>query len=211
MHQILFYTVSAMLLVSGILTVTSTRFFRAAVYLLATLLFTAGIYFMMAFNFIAIVQIVIYVGGIVVLILFSILLTHTPGATVLKPGWKAILSGLLVSGAGFALTTYVFSGYLFKANTSAPENMQVKAIGNQLLNATQSGYLLPFELITVLLLVAMISSITIAVGEDKLKVKKPVRDNLAEALNKILMEINTIKNFDEPTSEEIGGESALKK
>jgi len=59
-----------MLLFLAILTVTSLKFFRAAVYLLATLVLTAGIYFMMAFNFIAIVQIVIYVGGIVVLILF---------------------------------------------------------------------------------------------------------------------------------------------
>jgi len=53
-------------------------------------------------------------------------------------------------------------GLCFKAIKTGPENMQVKTIGNQLLNINTSGYLLPFELITLLLLVAMISSITIA-------------------------------------------------
>ena len=73
-----------------------------------------------------------------------------------------------------------------------------------------SGYLLPFELITLLLLVAMISSITIAVAEHKETVK-PVKDLLSETLDKILIEINTSNSQDEPTSEEIGGKPALKK
>jgi len=198
MHQIIFYIISAMLLFLAILTVTSLKFFRAAVYLLATLVLTAGIYFMMAFNFIAIVQIVIYVGGIVVLILFSILLTHTPGSKVLKAGWKNVIPALIVSIGGFGLTTYVFVGYVFKAIKTGPENMQVKTIGNQLLNINTSGYLLPFELITLLLLVAMISSITIAVGEHK-EGAKPVKDVLSETLDKILIEMNTANPHDEPT------------
>ena len=210
MHQLLFYTISAMLLVSGLLTVTTTKFFRAAVYLLATLFFTAGIYFMMAFNFIAIVQIIIYVGGIVVLILFSILLTHTPGAKIIKADWKQVLSGLLVSLLGFGLTTYLIVNNVFHAQNAGPENVQMKVIGNQLLNVNQSGYLLPFELITLLLVVAMIRSITIAVGENK-NALKPVKDAISETLNKILSEINTLKKLDEPTSKEVGGESALKK
>lgn len=199
-----------MLLFSALLTVTSLKFFRAAVYLLATLVLTAGIYFMMAFNFIAIVQIVIYVGGIVVLILFSILLTHTPGSKVLKARLKNVVPALIVSIGGFAITTYVFTGYVFKVIKTGPENMGVKTIGNQLLNINTSGYLLPFELITLLLLVAMISSITIAVGEHK-EGAKPAKDLLSETLDKILVEINTSSPEGESTSREIGGKPALKK
>ena len=210
MHQIIFYIISALLLISGVLTVTTLKFFRAAVFLLSTLVLTAGIYFMMAFNFIAIVQIVIYVGGIVVLILFSILLTSTPGAKVNKPKWKNLFSGLLIALAGFAITTFVFTGYAFRIISAGPENLQVKSIGTQLLNITGSGYLLPFEVITLLLLVAMISSITIAVGENR----KPERIKIVpldDTLDKILEEINAENNVDQNASEEIDGETALNK
>ena len=70
---IIFYLLAALTLVSGLLSVTTRKIFRAAIYLLFSLIGIAGIYFWLQYEFVAAVQIVVYVGGIVVLILFSIL------------------------------------------------------------------------------------------------------------------------------------------
>ena len=76
---IIFYFLAALTLVSGFLAVTTPQIFRAAVYLLFSLIGIAGIYFWLQYEFIAAVQIVVYVGGIVVLIIFSIFLTQKSG------------------------------------------------------------------------------------------------------------------------------------
>jgi NADH-quinone oxidoreductase subunit J len=74
-NQVMFILFSAMIVMFSILTVTSRRILRAATFLLFVLLSTAGLYFMLNYQFLAAVQITLYAGGIVVLIIFSILLT----------------------------------------------------------------------------------------------------------------------------------------
>jgi NADH-quinone oxidoreductase subunit J len=76
---IIFYLLAAITLGSAVLAVTTRMIFRAAVYLLFSLIGIAGIYFWMQYEFIAAVQIVVYAGGIVVLIIFSIFLTQQAG------------------------------------------------------------------------------------------------------------------------------------
>ena len=75
LNQLMFVLFGLMITVFGILTVTSRRILRAAVYLLFVLVSTAGLYFMLNYQFLAAVQLTLYAGGIVVLIIFSILLT----------------------------------------------------------------------------------------------------------------------------------------
>ena len=77
--SILFYAISTIILVAGILAVTSVKIFRAAIWLLFSLVGIAALYFWMQVEFIAAIQIVVYVGGIVVLIIFSIFLTQHSG------------------------------------------------------------------------------------------------------------------------------------
>ena len=77
--DILFYILAAIILGSGILSVTTRHIFRAAIFLLFSLIGVAGMYFWMQYEFIAAVQIVVYVGGITVLIIFSIFLTQQAG------------------------------------------------------------------------------------------------------------------------------------
>src|SRR6476620_6428989 len=77
--SIIFYLLAALTLVCGLLSVTTRQIFRAAIYLLFALIGIAGIYFWLQYEFIAAVQIVVYVGGIVVLIIFSIFLTQQAG------------------------------------------------------------------------------------------------------------------------------------
>ncbi|MES2847697.1 MAG: NADH-quinone oxidoreductase subunit J, partial [Bacteroidota bacterium] len=71
-------------LVSALLAVTSRQIFRSAIYLLFSLIGIAGIYFWLQYDFIAAVQIVVYVGGITVLIIFSIFLTQQAGELLPK-------------------------------------------------------------------------------------------------------------------------------
>ena len=68
---IIFYMLAALTLVSGVLAVSTRQIFRAAIFLLFSLIGVAGFYFWMQYEFIAAVQIVVYVGGITVLIIFS--------------------------------------------------------------------------------------------------------------------------------------------
>ena len=72
----IFYAISALILGAGLLAVTSRKIFRSAIWLLSSLVGIAALYFWMQVEFIAAVQIAVYVGGIVVLIIFSIFLTH---------------------------------------------------------------------------------------------------------------------------------------
>ena len=81
---VIFYVISAFILGAGLLAVTSKKIFRAAIWLLFSLVGIAALYFWMQVEFIAAVQIIVYVGGIVVLIIFSIFLTQQSGKEMPK-------------------------------------------------------------------------------------------------------------------------------
>lgn len=172
---ILFYVVCALILFFGYKTVSTAKFFRAAIYLLLTLFLTAGLYFMMAYNFIALVQIMVYVGGIVVLILFSILLTQSSDMEATPASlWKKI-TALAVSVTGFLAVSYLLINHNFPGDKLAgASDLKIQNIGNQLLNFSETGYILPFELITILLLAVLVGSILIAFrNKDDEKAPKP--------------------------------------
>ena len=100
---IIFYLLAAITLVSALLAVTTRMIFRAAIYLLFTLIGIAGIYFWLQYEFIAAVQIVVYVGGIVVLIIFSIFLTQQAGEQLPKQKPGRQLFAALAAFCGLAL------------------------------------------------------------------------------------------------------------
>ena len=79
LETIVFYFLAAFITVFSILTVTTRRMVRSATYLLFVLFGTAGIYFLLGYTFLGSVQIMVYAGGIVVLYVFSILLTSGEG------------------------------------------------------------------------------------------------------------------------------------
>ena len=96
----MFYLFSATILFFSVLAVTSRRILRAAVFLLFALVATSGIYFMLNYQFLAGVQLSLYAGGIVVLIIFSILLTHHISHKFERPPLANLYLGLLVVIAG---------------------------------------------------------------------------------------------------------------
>ena len=142
--------------------VTARKIFRSAIYLLFSLIGIAALYFWMNVEFIAAVQIVVYVGGIVVLIIFSIFLTHDSSADMKKPNLiSALFSAFAVSFA-CALVVLFITNHTFIPSSNAVIEPSVKNIGRQMLSTTEHGFMLPFEVVSMLLLAAMIGSIVIA-------------------------------------------------
>lgn len=164
-NVIMFYLFSAIILVFSLLTITSRRILRAAVYLLFVLIATAGLYFLLEYQFIAAVQLTLYAGGIVVLIIFSILLTHHITHRFKHPDLTKLIMGISVALVGSGITIATILKYPFKASTGIELPATMENIGNQLLSVEKNGYVLPFELISILLLAAMVAAIVIAKKE----------------------------------------------
>jgi NADH-quinone oxidoreductase subunit J len=158
----MFYLFSSTILVFSVLAVTSRRILRAAVFLLFALVATSGFYFMMKYQFLAGVQLSLYAGGIVVLIIFSILLTHHISHKFERPPLMTLSIGLLVAVTGAALSIFTLLKYPFISSEDLPLEVNMQVIGTQLMSTGQDGYALPFEVISVLLLAAMIAAIVIA-------------------------------------------------
>ena len=162
METIIFYILAAVIVISSFLTISSKNILRAAVYLLFVLCATAGIYFMMNFNFLAAVQLTVYAGGIVVLIIFSILLTHQINTRLELPTMKKRIIGGIISVVMGGTFIWALSTYTFPVATNQIEDTGIRNIGFHLMNYGEHGYVLPFEVISVLLLVIMIAAIIIA-------------------------------------------------
>jgi NADH-quinone oxidoreductase subunit J len=160
---IIFYLLSAAIIGGAIMAVTSLKIFRAAIYLLFCLLGIAGVYFYLHYEFIAAVQIVVYVGGIVVLIIFSIFLTHESGGEMKAPDWRRSLFAGIATICAFAMVYVQLTKQTFAPAPEAAIDPSATEIGTQMLSTTEHGYLLPFEVISILLLAAMIGAIVIAI------------------------------------------------
>lgn len=159
---IIFYLLAALTLVCGLLAVTTRQIFRAAIYLLFSLIGIAGIYFWLEYEFIAAVQIVVYVGGIVVLIIFSIFLTQQAGEKLAKQKLSRKIFSALAVFCGFALTIVQVYQHSFFESPDVPVIPTVSNIGKQMLSVNDKGYALPFEVISMLLLAALVGCIVIA-------------------------------------------------
>lgn len=160
----MFYLLSGIILTFSVLSVTTRRILRAAVYLLFVLVATSGLYFLLKYEFMAAVQLTLYAGGIVVLIIFSILLTHHISHRFSPPAMANLLMGVGVAVVGSAIVLTTLLTHPFKASTPTLQ-VDMTEIGNQLLSTGKNGYVLPFELISILLLAAMIAAIIVAKKE----------------------------------------------
>lgn len=159
---IIFYLLATLTLVSGLMAVTTRQIFRAAIYLLFSLIGIAGLYFWMEYEFIAAVQIVVYVGGIVVLIIFSIFLTHQTGDKLPQQKLGRQLFAALAAFCGMGLILLQLYQHHFIASNETAIAPTVVNIGTQMLGTDEGGYALPFEVVSILLLAALVGCIVIA-------------------------------------------------
>lgn len=161
MEKILFYIFSSVIIIFSIMCVTSRRILRAAVFLLFVLLSAAGIFFMMSYHFLAAVQITIYAGGIIVLFIFSIMLTSHVDEKLEAPAFKKVYFSFMACLLGACLTIFAFLKYEFPIPSSKQPVNSMQIIGKSLLNYESGGYALPFEVISILLLAAIVGTIMI--------------------------------------------------
>ena len=161
-NQLMFVVFAGIIVLFSILTVTTKRILRAATFLLFVLVATSGLYFMLNYQFLAAVQLTLYAGGIVVLIIFSILLTSHISQKFEAVETKRIIFSALASILGAILCITTILQYKYTASTEAVKAIDMKVIGGSLLNYGKEGFVLPFEVISILLLAAMIGAIVIA-------------------------------------------------
>lgn len=170
-HNIMFVILSVFMVLSSIATVMSKSIIRAATYLLFVLLGTAGIYFLLGYTFLGAVQIMVYAGGIVVLYVFSILLTSGQQEKLSKNTVSKVVASALLSIVGFGVfLLMLLKSKLFDsvAALGAPteavgvENNSINQIGRFMLSSGEGGYLLPFEAVSLLLLACIVAGLIVA-------------------------------------------------
>lgn len=156
------------MVVFSFMAITTKKILRSATYLLFVLLSTAVFYFQLGYQFLGAVQIAVYAGGIMVLFVFSILLTHRPDANAGEIGSHKRIAGICASVLGaalllFALFTMPVCGEcsIAQALTAGPD-ITMKMIGDTLLGTDKFHYLLPFEAVSVLLLACIIGGVVVA-------------------------------------------------
>ena len=162
-NHFMFAIFLAVIIVFSILTVTSRRILRSATYLLFVLVATGGMYFLLRFNFLAAIQLTLYAGGIVVLIIFSILLTSHIGEKLEAPGLRKIIPAMLAAIGGALITIATILQHKFPTEViSGGDRTDIRVIAKSLISTGKFGYALPFEVISILLLAAMVGAIILA-------------------------------------------------
>lgn len=163
--NIVFLILSAVILVCGFMSVASTKILRAATYLFFTLFAVAGLYLTLDYEFIAAVQLSVYAGGILVLLIFAIMLVKNLGTETEETTFvnKAIAGFAALAGTVFAFIT--MSKFAFEADDDADKAasmVDMKLIGETLMGSDKYQYLLAFEAVSILLLACIVGSIVVA-------------------------------------------------
>lgn len=160
--QGVFLFLAAVIIIFSILTVTTKRILRSATYLLFVLFATAGIYFELNYSFLGAVQLTVYAGGIIVLYVFSILLTSSDSQKVEKIKNSKFFAGILTAVGGAVICIFITLTHTFPVSHFVPGEIDQKVIGTALMGTGKYQYLLPFEVISILLLTCIIGGILIA-------------------------------------------------
>ncbi|NDV70208.1 NADH-quinone oxidoreductase subunit J [Dysgonomonas sp. 25] len=153
------------LLITGfsVLAVTTRKIIHSAVFLLFVLLGTAGLYLLLEYHFLAAVQIAVYAGGVMVLFIFSIFLTHDPGKELKFEKPKRMVFAGLISFAGLAICGHVIYRNVNKFYYYVShKELDMQYIGKTLMGTDKYQFMLPFEAVSLLLLACIIGAIMIA-------------------------------------------------
>jgi NADH:ubiquinone oxidoreductase subunit 6 (subunit J) len=157
LETVIFLFLAGLAVAAGVAILLSTSIVRMAYWLITMLVAVGGLYFLMGAYFVGVIQILVYVGGVAVLLVFGVMLTSRQQAPKMRPGrgevvWLALVGFVLLE----ALTLSILHTR-WHQNALAPAN-SVGEIGRNLLGE----FLGPFELVSVLLLVAMLGAAYLA-------------------------------------------------
>ncbi len=159
----MFYLIALATLASAVIMVFGKNIIYNAVGLLFTLIGVAGIYVMLGADFLAGTQMLIYVGGILVLLLFGVMLSQRVTGLEMRTGTLQVLPAVLVcAGIAAILVRVVFSNdWNLVQQTDMPPT--VASLGHLLL----TDFLIPFEIVSILLLAALVGAAFIARRETR--------------------------------------------
>ncbi len=166
LFDVVFYTFALLTIVSAGIVVFSKNIVRSAFSLMVTFFGVAGLYVMLNADFIAVTQILVYVGGILVLILFGVMLTTRVINVEMKTGTLHAIPGSILAAVLVGTLCGVF--WLTDWVTPVVSNSAVSpSTAPDIGRALMTTYLLPFEVASVVLLVAMLGAAMIARRERK--------------------------------------------
>lgn len=161
--QILFIVVGLVTLGSAIMVVSTRNMVRAALYLIVTLFSIAVLYVMLNAGFFAVVQVVIYIGAISILFIFAVMLTRNVMAwdrSAVNRGWLLAAFLAVVLFAGIFLAFQGWAGFSTLPPTLVDDTPTIQQLGLALVSP--DGYVIPFEVASVLLVAAMVGAIYVA-------------------------------------------------
>jgi len=161
---VLFYIFALLVLGGGVLTITRRNAVHSAISLIVSLLGVAGLYLLQHAEFLFAVQIVLYVGGIMVLFLFVIMLVNLDQAAKERQfngQWAIAIATVLAVGAELAYFLYRGNA-AFRFAEATPAVASTAGNVEMVADSLFSEYLLPFEIASVLLLVAVVGSVVMA-------------------------------------------------
>jgi len=159
---IIFGVLAFVIVACSIMAVTTKLIIRSATFLLFVLVATAGLYLMMGYQFLAAVQVAVYAGGIMILYIFSILLTNDPGTEVKHEKPKRMVLAALVALAGLGVCGHIIYYNVSRIYMYAENTLDMTQLGTAMMGTDKYQYLLPFEAISILLLACIIGGIMIA-------------------------------------------------
>ncbi|HRU39731.1 MAG TPA: NADH-quinone oxidoreductase subunit J [Candidatus Goldiibacteriota bacterium] len=176
MEQVIFYAFAAMILLSAGLMVTSRNIFHSALYLALCLFGVAGIFVLLNSYFLAGIQVLVYIGAVVILTIFVINLTRQTTGEGIRQMNRQAVPAALVAAAAFALISLsvMKSGWMNRIGESVAKYSKTDnagLIGRQFLG----DFVLPFEIASLILLAALIGAVVIVSkdeGKDKDKDKE---------------------------------------
>ncbi len=157
MLDLIFYVFAALAVVSAVAVIAVRDIFRAALCLILLFMTVAGIYLLLHADFLAIIQILIYVGAISILLIVAIMLTRD--ARQGQPLGKMKYLAGVVSFLLFGTIVFCLLNVTFTQPDNAPLNETIKPLGQALFG--DPGYLLTVEIAAVLLLSAMLGAIAV--------------------------------------------------
>jgi NADH:ubiquinone oxidoreductase subunit 6 (subunit J) len=162
LHAIAFYVLGATLIVSALAVVTSKNLFHAVLWLALALTGTAGIFLLLDAEFLAAVQLLLYAGGIITIVVFAIVVTER------LVGERLTQTNMRIGGG--ALMSVVMLGFLVRVILYRPLPFERPDMGGDLTSmlglAVATRYVLPFELLALLMLAGMLGAIYFARPED---------------------------------------------
>ena len=167
LESFFFYLMAAFIFFSAYFVVTARNLFRCAIGLAAVLIGIAGTYLLMDAQFLSAVQVAVYVGGVVVLVVFAVLMvSDVTQKEFLRPPFSHSVMAAIVAELLLMVVAAAAVVQGFGTARPAPASAQVHEIGRALLQTGPGGFALPFEVISLVLVAALVGACTVAGERD---------------------------------------------